>query len=99
MRLPSPLLALAGVLVIITANLSIAQEQTAVQQQPATSSSPVTSLEHPARGLTMEKVEAKFGAPSQKVESVGKPPITRWEYPGYTVYFEHEYVLHTVVAK
>jgi len=29
---------------------------------------------------------------------VGKPPISRWEYPGFVVYFEHEHVIHSVVA-
>jgi hypothetical protein len=27
---------------------------------------------------------------------VGDPPITRWEYPGFVVYFEHHLVVHTV---
>ena len=26
------------------------------------------------------------------------PPITRGEYPGFVVYFEHNKVIHTVVA-
>jgi hypothetical protein len=52
----------------------------------------------PRRGLTMNKVEAQFGAPTHRVEAVGKPPITRWEYPGFIVYFEHEHVLHSVAV-
>ena len=47
--------------------------------------------------MTMEKVEATFGAPSNREAAVGQPPITRWEYPAYVVYFEHNIVLHTVV--
>jgi hypothetical protein len=50
----------------------------------------------PSRGMSMEKVEATFGAPSNRAAPVGEPPITRWEYPGFTVYFEHQYVIHTV---
>lgn len=57
-----------------------------------------TSADHPSRGMTMEKVEATFGAPAQRVPAVGQPPITRWEYPGFVVYFEHSTVLHTVIA-
>jgi outer membrane protein assembly factor BamE (lipoprotein component of BamABCDE complex) len=52
----------------------------------------------PARGMTMEQVASKFGAPVTKVPSVGKPPISRWEYPGFVVYFEADHVIHSVVA-
>lgn len=53
--------------------------------------------DHPARGMSMEKVEAAFGAPANREPAVGQPPITRWEYPGFVVYFEGRTVLHTVV--
>lgn len=52
----------------------------------------------PARGMSMEKVEAQFGAPSERLPAVGEPPITRWIYPGFEVYFEHHLVIHTVVS-
>ncbi len=52
----------------------------------------------PSRGMTMDQVASKFGAPVTKVPPVGKPPISRWEYPGFVVYFEHEHVIHSVVA-
>jgi hypothetical protein len=51
----------------------------------------------PARGMTMDQVASKFGAPVTKVPAVGNPPISRWEYPGFVVYFEHEHVIHSVV--
>jgi hypothetical protein len=52
----------------------------------------------PARGMTMDQVATKFGAPVTKVPAVGKPPISRWEYPGFVVYFESDHVIHSVVA-
>jgi hypothetical protein len=52
----------------------------------------------PARGMTMSQVTTKFGAPVSKVPAVGKPPISRWEYPGFVVYFEHDHVIHSVVS-
>ncbi len=52
----------------------------------------------PARGMTMEQVAAKFGAPVSKVPAVGSPPISRWEYQGFVVYFEADHVIHSVVA-
>jgi outer membrane protein assembly factor BamE (lipoprotein component of BamABCDE complex) len=52
----------------------------------------------PTRGMTMDQVATKFGAPANKIPAVGQPPISRWDYPGFVVYFEHEHVIHSVVA-
>jgi hypothetical protein len=52
----------------------------------------------PTRGMTMDQVTSKFGAPSDKTPAVGKPPISRWQYPGFMVYFEGDHVIHSVVA-
>ena len=56
---------------------------------------PVDNL--PIRGMNMANVEHIFGTPIQKYDAVGKPPITRWDYPDYVVYFEYNMVLHTVM--
>jgi hypothetical protein len=53
----------------------------------------------PSRGMTMSQVAAKFGAPGSKVPAVGTPPISRWEYPGFVVYFEGDHVIHSVVSE
>ena len=52
----------------------------------------------PTRGMTMDQVATKFGAPAAKVPAVGKPAISRWEYPGFVVYFEADHVIHSVIA-
>lgn len=52
----------------------------------------------PSRGMSMAQVEAHFGSPSEKVAPVGRPPITRWVYPGFTVYFEGHLVIHAVTT-
>jgi hypothetical protein len=52
----------------------------------------------PARGMTMTQVAGKFGDPVTKVPAVGKPPISRWEYSGFVVYFERDHVIHSVVS-
>lgn len=57
------------------------------------------AAEHPTRGMTMTRVESTFGAPSNRVAPVGQPPITRWEYPGFIVYFENQHVIHTVAVR
>jgi hypothetical protein len=53
----------------------------------------------PRRGMTMDEVSSKFGAPAAKVPAVGNPPISRWEYPGFIVYFEADRVIHSVVSE
>jgi hypothetical protein len=52
----------------------------------------------PTRGMTMDQVAKRFGEPQEKLPPVGKPPITRWKYPQFTVYFESKYVIDSVVA-
>ena len=52
----------------------------------------------PARGMTMAQVAGKFGDPLTKVAAVGTPPISRWEYSGFVVYFERDHVIHAVVS-
>lgn len=56
-----------------------------------------SSVTTPARGSSMAQVEARFGAPQSKHEAVGSPPITRWDYPQFTVFFEFSHVIHAVV--
>ena len=55
-----------------------------------------SSVTTPARGSSMAQVEAKFGAPQSKHDAVGQPPITRWDYPQFSVYFEGSRVIHAV---
>jgi hypothetical protein len=58
-----------------------------------------TQLGTPNRGMSMAQVEARYGTPSEKVAPVGDPPITRWVYPGFTVYFEGHHVIHAVAVR
>jgi hypothetical protein len=50
----------------------------------------------PERGARMHAVEASLGAPSERHEAVGTPPISRWDYPGFVVFFENDRVIHAV---
>lgn len=56
----------------------------------------VDQADRPSGGLSMGDVEARFGEPLRKFPAVGNPPITRWEYADYLVYFEGNTVLHSV---
>lgn len=50
----------------------------------------------PPRGASMDRVRSALGEPSEVNDAVGDPPITRWIYDDFTVFFEHERVLHSV---
>jgi hypothetical protein len=66
---------------------------------PAAVPAATVSVSTPHRGITMHKVEAEYGSPSERHAAIGQPPITRWDYPGFSVFFEHDHVIHSVVAR
>lgn len=53
----------------------------------------------PKRGATMSQVSSQYGAPATKYAAVGKPPITRWDYPAFSVYFEYSHVIDAVLKR
>jgi hypothetical protein len=53
----------------------------------------------PQNGQSKAEVEAAFGAPQARTDPVGDPPITSWTYQRWTVYFEFDHVLFTVLNK
>lgn len=53
----------------------------------------------PTRGMTQASVESKFGSPVTIAAPVGDPPITRWEYADFVVFFEYDKVIHAVVKR
>ena len=50
----------------------------------------------PTRGMTQASVESRYGSPASVKAPVGDPPITRWEYTDFVVYFEYDIVVHAV---
>lgn len=53
----------------------------------------------PANSMTMSVVRDSFGEPEQILNGVGVPPITRWQYPEYVVYFENDQVITAVAGR
>ena len=58
----------------------------------------------PKRGMTMAQVEAKYGAPSERLDPRGGqkrdwPTINRWTYPQFVVYFEKSRVIDVVATQ
>ena len=53
----------------------------------------------PTSGTSEKQVLGDFGAPQLRSSPVGDPPITRWEYSQFVVYFEYDRVIHSVIKK
>jgi hypothetical protein len=88
-------------LITAVAVLAIAPAAVAdVLEMPSTpAEQPQESVAHtvPGRGMTMEQVKKRFGQPQEVVPAVGDPPITRWKYNDFIVYFENNLVIHSVM--
>jgi len=67
-----------------------------VKQEPPNNSS---GLLRPKAMTSMQKVRADCGEPQKILSARGNPPITRWIYPQYTVYFENNKVIKSVVPR
>ena len=50
----------------------------------------------PKTGMSKSAVRSQFGAPTKEVAPVGNPPISRWVYKDFTVYFEGNIALHSL---
>lgn len=50
----------------------------------------------PTNNMTQDKVRDSFGEPRSEQPAVGEPPITRWHYADYVVYFEWDRVIISV---
>ena len=55
-----------------------------------------TRIKMPMHGDKQTQVIEQFGEPTRRHASVGQPPITRWDYPSFSVYFEHSTVVNSV---
>ncbi|MBO9663372.1 MAG: hypothetical protein J7520_10650 [Dokdonella sp.] len=85
--------------VLGTASLLASPVQADTLKLDAKASSAAAGM--PGRGLSMAQVERRYGAPLEKLPTAGgdaprHPPINRWRYQGYTVYFERNRVIHSV---
>ncbi len=56
---------------------------------------PVAGL--PRLGESKGSVLERFGLADEEHPAVGKPPITRWDYRTFSVYFEYDHVVNSVL--
>ncbi len=93
---------------LLTAYLMLTNTALAVPLQETISTSEVisiplanknraTNIQMPVRGDTKESVEYEFGPPTAKQIPRGTPPISRWDYPSFAVYFESNSVIHSAL--
>lgn len=57
---------------------------------------PGADISLPERGLSTQEVLRRRGEPVRRHAAIGEPPISRWEYADYSVYFERDRVVHSV---
>ena len=85
----------AGLLLLgLSANLSAES----IDMPASSDSTKEYSIKVPGRGMSMTTVLKQFGEPNERIPAVGEPPITRWVYDNFIVYFESEYVIESVVT-
>lgn len=53
-------------------------------------------IDMPTHGMNKERVRSLFGDPIEEVTPKGQPPISRWKYQEFTVYFDSNTVIHSV---
>lgn len=83
--------------VLLGAAVNAQAEVLEVPDMPSTS-----SVSTPARGQSMASVSRDFGEPEMRHPAAGggsrlHPPITRWDYPAFSVFFERDTVIDIVV--
>lgn len=86
------LIALVGLAVITPATA----ENLLVDQVRASEEAGAVEIQ---RGRTMDQVKETRGEPDSIRGPVGEPPITRWVYDKFTVYFENDRVIHAVAQR
>ena len=63
------------------------------------------AIQTPRAGVSMDAVRQGYGSPMTEYPTVStdggpqQPPITRWDYNGFSVFFEHDRVVHSVVHR
>ncbi|MES0872661.1 hypothetical protein [Sinimarinibacterium thermocellulolyticum] len=63
---------------------------------------PAAAISAPSRGMHQSAVVRQFGEPLRRHPPVGggkprQPPITRWDYDGWSVFFENDIAIDVVV--
>lgn len=85
-----------ALLISIGACATASAEQLQMPEEPAATPSAAPAMDAPVKGMSEQQVRKQYGKPIKVIPAVGKPPITRWVYDSFTVYFEYTHVIHSV---
>ena len=55
-----------------------------------------SAVDMPTKGMNKDRVKRLFGEPLEEIPAKGQPPISRWKYQEFTVYFDSDTVIHCV---
>ena len=83
-------------ILVLTLGLALAAGAQNLDMSATDKSSTFDAPGKPTRGMTQESVQANFGEPANTRAPIGDPPITRWEYANFVVFFEYDKVIHSV---
>ena len=89
----------AKLFLVLSLSLAMGAGAQTLDTSAADRSSTFEQAGKPTRGMTQASVEANFGAPQNRRQPVGDPPITRWEYAEFVVFFEYDRVIHAVTKR
>lgn len=89
----------ATILIALSLGLAVNAESQNLDMSASDRSSSFDQAGKPTRGMTQASVEANFGSPQNSRAAVGDPPITRWEYADFVVFFEFDKVIHAVTKR
>lgn len=78
---------------------SLSAETLQMEGIEAAAASAFDTTGRPTRGMTQASVESTYGAPQSTDAAVGDPPISKWHYAGFIVYFEYDRVIHAVTKR
>lgn len=85
--------AVTGMLLMAVSSVAAAE----VIKIPVGSQNASSSVDRPRLGMLKPAVVSHYGEPQQRHPAVGNPPIERWDYESFSVYFEYDHVVHSVM--
>lgn len=87
---------------LLVAALILPASAEVLELPDAGAASAVETPSLPGRGESQARVLKQYGEPTTRHPAVGggsihQPQITRWDYPGFAVFFENAHVVDAVV--
>jgi hypothetical protein len=89
----------AAILIAFSLGFAVNVQSQNLDMSANNQSSTFNQAGKPTRGMTQANVQANFGSPQNTRQPIGDPPITRWEYADFVVFFEYDKVIHAVTKR